>query len=186
MVGGGEHAVGVAGEGGPVPRKGGGWEAKEGGHVLGFGVVGFALGGGEGWKDEVVGVDGGEDEGGVNPEEGGDVVCGVWLAGGVGTDGRGEMAGDGRVATMELAGGGEGLGAGAEEHGVEDAEGGMETVDGVVKKIRVVSEGGGDPRMGELEEGGSASAEEDGGFAVDLPGDGGGAEEAEARVAREV
>lgn len=178
--------LGVAEEGGPVWREGGGRDAEEGGHAFGFGVVGFALGGGEGREDEVVGVDGGEDEGGVDPEEGGYVVGGIGLAGGMGADGGGKLALDGGVAAMELAGGGEGLGSGAEEHGVDDAEGGVEAADGIVEKVGVVGEGGGDPGMGELEEGGSAGAEEDGGFAVDLPGDGAGAEEAEARVAGEV
>ena len=62
----------------------------------------------------------------------------------------------------------------------------MEAADGVVEEIRVVSERGGDPRMRKLEQGGSASAEEDGGFAIDRPGEGGGTEEAASRIAGKV
>ncbi len=178
-----EHAGGVVGEGVPVWRESSGRDTEEGGHSLGFGVVLLALSRGERGEDEIVGVDGGEQEGGVDPEKGGDLVGLVVCAEGVPANGGGKLARDGRVAAEELARGGEGLGAGAEEHGVNDAEGGVEAANGVVKEMGVVREGGGDPGMGELEEGGAAGAEKDGGFAVDLPSDGVGAEKAEAGVA---
>ena len=182
----GEHVVGVAGEGVPVWRKGLERDAEEGGHALGFLVVDVALWRGEGWKDEVVRVDGGEDEGGVNPEQGGDFVSLVELAGGMGTDIGRKFAHDGGVAAIELPGGGEGLRAGAEEHGVDDAKSRVEAADGVVEEVGMMGEGGGNPGMGELQQSGSACAEKDGGLGVDLPGYGARAEEAVAGVAGKI
>ena len=61
----------------------------------------------------------------------------------------------------------------------------MEAADGVVAEVGVVGEGGGDPGVRELEEGGAAGAEEDGRLAIDVPGDGLGAKEAELGAAGE-
>ena len=100
-----EHVAGVAEEGGPVLGEGGGEDAEEGGHALAFGVELLAGGGGERGKGELVGEQGAFDEGGVDPEEGVEVVGLVVLALGMEADGLGKLAADGGVAAVEAAGG---------------------------------------------------------------------------------
>ena len=66
---------------------------------------------------------------------------------------------------------------GAEDHGEDDAEGGVEARDGACHERGVLLKRRCHPGMRELEQCGAAGAEEERGLAVDAPGDGGWAEE---------
>lgn len=175
------HGAGVFGEGGPVGREFGGGNAEEGGEAVHFLVVPIAIVGRQ-REDGGVGEDGAVDEGGKDPAEGGEVVGFIVGRAGPGAGGFGERALDGRVEGMELARGVDGLRKRSEDHGEDDAEGVVEAGDGAMENSGVIGDGGGDPGMGELEERGASSAEEDGGFARDAPDSRVGTEEASAGI----
>ena len=141
------------------------------------------MGGSQRGQDEFVGEDGALDQRGEDPAEGVDLIRLVVLAARACADGAGQFAANAGVQSVHLLGRGNRLGARAEEHGVDDAEGGVKAADGVIHEVGMMHQRGRDPGMSQLQQSRASGAKEDRGLAVDAPGQRIGAEEAEAGLA---